>query len=81
MATLRSTLRLNDAMSAVLNRVDASLNKVLGSFDSVKSSLAQPVDTSSIIQATDELNRAADSANQVDEELRNSSSWCSAICA
>lgn len=74
MATLRSTLRLNDAMSAVLNRVDASLNKVLGSFDSVKSSLAQPVDTSSIIQATDELNRAADSANQVDEELRNSSS-------
>lgn len=74
MATLRSTLRLNDSMSATLNRIDASLHNVLGTFSDVKASLAQPVDTSSVVQASQELDQAAASASQVDDELRQSSS-------
>lgn len=73
MATLRSTLRLNDSMSATLNRIDASLNNVLGTFGNVKASLAQPVDTSSIVHASEELDQAASSAREIDEELRKSS--------
>ncbi len=74
MATLRSTLRLNDSMSATLNRIDASLHNVLGAFGNVKASLAQPVDTSSVVQASRELDQAASSASRVDDELRQSSS-------
>lgn len=71
MATIQSQLRLNDAMTPVLRKINSSLLLVLNSFDAMQASSSNAVDTASIQQARSMLIGVNTELDDINAGLRN----------
>lgn len=71
MATIQSQLRLNDAMTPVLRKINSSLLLVLDSFDAMQASSSNAVDTANIQQARSMLIGVNAELDDINAGLRN----------
>ena len=70
MATIKSTLRLNDAMSGALRRINSAMAAVLESFDAVKEASGENFDTGKIAAARREIALANDAIEEMEDSYR-----------
>lgn len=67
MATIKSTLRIHDAMSPALHSINNALNIVLNTFEAVQTTSGKTIDTANIQQAREELANV----NTIIQEIEN----------
>lgn len=71
MATLRSSLMVQDKMSAALGSITNSLNILIGSFEDMQAASAQPIDTAALRAARDEIQSASADISRMEEDFEN----------
>lgn len=69
MATLQTSIRLNDGMSPALRAIHSNLEAVVNSFEAVQRATGQAVDTTRINAARDALNKTATQLDRVEQEI------------
>jgi len=70
MATIRTSIQIQDGMTSPLRAIINALNITTSSFESMQRASSHAVDTASIQAARTELARAESSFNQVEQEIR-----------
>lgn len=70
MATIKSTIELQDNFTGILNNIINSVNMSLSVMEDLNATMNNPVDTTSLEAARDTLNQAAIAAQQLDEALQ-----------
>ncbi|MCM1297139.1 MAG: hypothetical protein NC311_16485, partial [Muribaculaceae bacterium] len=71
MATIRSSLSMYDGMTGPLQSIQKALNIVLNSFEAVQSASGNAIDTSAIQDAREELARAENQLDQMEQNIRD----------
>lgn len=71
MATIKSALSLYDGMTGPLKHIHTALNTVLNTFEAVQTASGNAIDTAAIQSAREELARAGDEMNQMEQNIRD----------
>jgi len=70
MATIKTSIELQDNFTGILNNIISSVNMGLSTMMELNETMNSPVDTASLEAARDTLNQAAIAAQQLDEALQ-----------
>ncbi|MEK5070251.1 tape measure protein [Sporosarcina sp. FSL K6-1508] len=70
MATIRTSIQIQDNMSRAFQSMNTAMNVVLNSFESLQAASGRAVDTASIQLARQELARAGAAFDQVEQEIQ-----------
>lgn len=72
MATIETAIRIYDGMTPALRGITNALNIVLSGFQSVENASHNIIDTSSIVSARAELNKAEMAINDIERAINSS---------
>lgn len=72
MATIQSSLRMYDGITGPLRAISGALNTVIGSFETMQSVSANPVETAKLKDARNELKKVDTAVIQIEEDIRAS---------
>ncbi len=70
MATIKTAIQLYNGMSPALQSMNAALNMVITSFETMQNTSSRAVDTRSLQAARAELNKAETAFNAIEKEIR-----------
>lgn len=70
MATIRTTIQVQDKMSQAFRSMNSAMNTVISSFEHLQSSSSNAVNTAAIQSARQELARAEVAFNDIEQEIR-----------
>lgn len=70
MATIRTAIQLQDAMTPVVRSMNNALNICISSFEAMQTASSRSVDTASLAAARSELNKASVAVDSVEKNIR-----------
>ena len=70
MATIKTAIQLYNGMSPALQSMNAALNMVITSFETMQNASSRAVDIRSLQAARAELNKAETAFNAIEKEIR-----------